>query len=317
VKILVTGGAGFQGSNLCRALIDRGDEVTILNTLSERSEQNLERFGLAAARVVWGSITDQEAVAKTVRGHDLVLHLAANIHVDESRERPGQYYQANVMGTLNVVEECRRNDIPLIHVSTCEVYGGSGQLITEDNPLNPQSPYAASKAGADRLVYAHAITYGQRVMILRPANVYGPGQRYGSRGAVIPIFVKRALADEPLIVYGDGSQRREVVYVDDLVQAYAKLCHLLANRRQYMPAVLNLGSGVTVSIRGLAEAVIDATGSSSPIYHHTARPGEVDAFRLDSSLARSYGIACQTGLRDGLAAYVEWFKIHELQEVLA
>jgi dTDP-glucose 4,6-dehydratase len=313
MKVLVTGGAGFQGSNLCRALLARGDQVTILNTYSERSQQNLERFDLQAATVVWGSITDAEIVAKTVRGHDLVMHLAANIHVDESRDKPGDYYRANVLGTLNVAEACREHDAPLFHVSTCEVYG-AGSSITEDYPLNPQSPYAASKAGADRLAYAHAVTYGQRVLIVRPSNVYGPGQRYGTRGAVIPIFVKRALAGQPLIIYGDGSQSREFVYVEDLAQGYADLARQLVRNTRRLPCVLNLGSGATVTIRGLAELVIEATGSTSTIRHTSPRPGEVDTFRLDSTLARSYGINCASSFGGGLVAYADWFRTHELQE---
>jgi dTDP-glucose 4,6-dehydratase len=313
MKVLVTGGAGFQGSNLCRALLDRGVQVTILNTYSERSRSNLERFDLRDATVVWGSITDAEIVAKTVRGHDLVMHLAANIHVDESRDKPGDYYRANVLGTLNVAEACREYDVPLFHVSTCEVYG-SGSRITEEHPLNPQSPYAASKAAADRLVYAHALTYGQRVLIVRPGNVYGPGQRYGTRGAVVPIFVKRALAGEPLIVYGDGLQRREFVYVADLVAAYLALSRMLLQRSQFVPPVLNLGSGYSGSIRMLAKIVVKATGSTSEIRHAPPRPGEVSAFRLDSTLARSYGINCASSFHGGLVAYVDWFRQHELQE---
>jgi dTDP-glucose 4,6-dehydratase len=268
---------------------------------------------------VWGSITDAEIVAKTVRGHDLVMHLAANIHVDESRDKPGDYYRANVLGTLNVAEACREHDVPLFHVSTCEVYGG-GSCITEAHALNPQSPYAASKAGADRLVYAHALTYKQRVLIVRPGNVYGPGQRYGTRGAVIPIFVKRALAGEPLVIYGDGSQSREFVYVEDLAKAYLDLLDawlesLKFLRCNYRAArVLNLGSGSTVTIRTLAGLVVEATENRSEIQHAPPRPGEVSAFRLDSTLARSYGVTFPTHFDDGLAKYIDWFRTHELQE---
>jgi dTDP-glucose 4,6-dehydratase len=326
MKVLVTGGAGFQGSNLCRALLDRGDCVTILNTLSDRSERNLQAFGLQAARIVWGSITDTEAVHKAVRGHGLVFHLAANIHVDESRERPNGYYQTNVLGTLNVAEECRRNRIPLLHVSTCEVYGGclacrrcrdgDVRAVTEDCPLTPQSPYAASKAAADRLVYAHSLTYKMPVLILRPGNVFGPGQRHGTRGAVIPIFVQRALTDLPLYIYGDGEQRRDFIYVDDLVASYL---HLASNFREQCqehtwrgPVVFNLGSGESVSIRELAKSVVRIINPlGGVIRHREARPGEVADFPLCSVRALQAGVPKPRAFEHGLIDYIAWFRKHE------
>jgi len=317
MNILITGGAGFQGSNLARALLDRGDRVTILSTLSEQSRRNVERFGLDDATIVWGSITDPDAVEKTVRDHDLVFHLAANVHVDESIQHPRKYYTTNVLGTYNVVEQCRRQDVPLIHVATCEVYGGCDlcpktafcdHLIDETCPLKPQSPYAASKAAADLLAFSHAVTYGQRVLILRPGNIFGPGQRSGSRGAVVPIFVRAALRGEPITIHGDGSQARDFVYVKDLVRAYL----FLADRflAADLPPIVNIGTGEDVSVQQIADKTVELTGSKSPIVHTDDRPGQVSTFRLDSYQLLSLGFRFEWSFR-GLADYIEWYRKHE------
>ena len=317
MRILVTGGAGFQGSNLCRALLARGDEVTILNTYSLRSRLNLERFGLGAATVVWGSVTDPDVVAKTARDHGLVVHLAANIHVDESRGKPEAYYRTNVLGTLNVAEACRQYDVPLLHVSTCEVYGGClwcpepcSQAITERCPLKPQSPYAASKAAGDLLIQAHAVTYGLRAVVVRPGNVFGPGQRHGSRGAVVPIFVDRALRGEPLVINGDGSQKRDFVPVAYLVEAYLFLIGRLSCLKT--PLVVNVGTGHARTILDLARTIRELTGGKCQILHKHPRPGEVSSFRLDSSRLARLGFRRPVPSAMDLEKYIAWFRAHEV-----
>lgn len=322
MKILITGGCGFQGANLTRAMLDRGDRVTILSTFSDRSQQNIERFGLQDATVVWGSITDTDSVEKVVRDHDLVFHLAANIHVDESIAEPLKYYTTNVLGTYNVVEHCRRERIPLIHIATCEVYGGcdlcdrpngpSGcrQVIRESCPLKPQSPYAASKAGADLLAFAHRVTYDQRILILRPGNIYGPGQRYGTRGAVIPIFVGKALRGDPLTIHGDGSQGRDFIYVKDLVRAYLLLAERFLRDEIHHP-VVNIGTGHDISVAKIAQQVIAMTGNRSAIVCGPERPGKVQTFRLDNTILDELGFEFAYTFEQGLQEYIAWFKDHE------
>lgn len=313
MRVCITGGAGFQGSTLSRALLARGDEVTILSTLSKASISNLAHFDLNAAKKVWGSVTDAELVHKTVREHDLVFHLAGNIHVDESRERPAGYFETNVTGTFNVAEECRQQGIPLFHVSTCEVYGGCDHcgdyaecdnLIDETCSLKPQSPYAASKAGGDCLVHSYGHAYGLPVLVVRPSNVFGSGQRAGVRGAVIPRFLALAKAGKPLTVYGDGSQGRDFLYIKDLIQAYLFLIdEFMAGKFGSAPAVFNLGTGFDVTVHRVAELIIELTGSSSEIIMGKPRPGEVTTFRLDS---RKFlrGFAWQVSFREALEDYV-------------
>ena len=179
MRILITGGAGFQGSHLAERCIELGHQVTVLNTISEEAMANIapftERFS-----IVWGSVTDQEVMRKTVRGQDVVIHLAARIHVDQSVQAPGSFLDVNVMGTYNILEALRVYGGRLIYSSSCEVYGAVGsQPATETSDLRPHSPYAASKAAADRLCYSYWKTYGTNVTIVRPCNIYGPRQKGG------------------------------------------------------------------------------------------------------------------------------------------
>ena len=163
--------------------------------------------------IVWGSVTDSEIVEKTVRDQDVVFHLAARINVDESIKAPRSFLEVNVFGTYNVLEAVRRHECRLIHASTCEVYGESDtNLAAESHSLEPHSPYAASKAGADRLCFAYWRTYQTEVTIVRPCNIFGPGQKSGVGGALIPIFVERGLSNQPLLVFGTGEQRREYMF---------------------------------------------------------------------------------------------------------
>lgn len=315
IRVLVTGGLGFQGSNLSAALLAEGYHVTIFSTPSERSEQNIKRFDLEGAHIVWGSITDRDAVEKVVRDHDLIFHLAANIHVGESIDSAEKYYTTNVLGSYNVVEHCRRQRIPLIFVATCEVYGGCDlcsrekcdHSIRESCPMKPQSPYAASKAGAELLAFASAITYNQRILILRPANIYGPGQRYGARGAVIPIFVHRALAGKSIHIYGDGTQSREFVYIGDLVKAYLFLMRRFLSGA-LRDRVINVTNGEAVTINDIAHQIITETHSASDISHEESRPGEVKTFHLNGDILQHLGFRFGWKFEDGLRRYIQWFR---------
>jgi dTDP-glucose 4,6-dehydratase len=277
-----------------------GHEVTGLNTWSSESQYNAEHTSYS--RCVWGSVTDSEVVFKTVRGHDLVFHLAANIHVDESRHSPKMYFDSNVFGTFNVVEACLRHGASIVYASSCEVYGGSRQPIFEDFPMRPKSPYAASKAGGDALVYAHATTYGIPTAILRPANVFGPRQRSGSRGALIPIFVEKALRGEPLTIYGDGNQKRSFLYVKDLVKAYL---FVMKRLQKDWPDIYNISSHQQLSVNDVAEAILELTGGKSSIIHGPARPGEVAAFHLDSSKLHGRGYSSDYAFHKGLTEYIQ------------
>ena len=300
MRVLVTGGAGFQGSHLVERLLGDDHEITILNTFSESAERNIDPFARRIA-AVWGSVTDREIVEKTVRGQDAVIHLAARISVDESIHDPSSYLSVNVMGTYNVLEALRRSRARLIYSSSCEVYGDSaGAAADERSELRPHSPYAASKAAADRLCFAYRKTYDVQTTIVRPSNIYGPRQRGGKGGAVIPIFVERALAGNALVVFGTGLQRREYMHVDDVVAGYA----LVLERDDVGGEVINLGTGETPSIKEIAAFI--ATELGVEVEDGPPRPGEVSGFTLDTAKATKLGFAPRVPFWEGLTRYIEW-----------
>lgn len=306
MKIVITGGAGFQGSHLAEALLKGGHEVTIINTFTEEKLRNIESFQ-DRVRVVYGSITDPVLVEKTLRGHDVVFHLAANINVDQSLKDPKSFIDVNVMGTFNILEQVRANSMRMIHASTCEVYGDGhdlkdGELLDETAELKPNSPYAASKAAADRLCYAYYKSYGVNVTIVRPFNIYGERQKNGTFGALIPILVKKAMIGEKLTVFGDGSATRDYLHVSDLVRAY----ELVLNTSGLEGKSINFGSGVNTSVKDIAQYIGKHFGAE--VKHGPARPGEVTRFPADIRYAESLGFKPEVGIWEGIDKYIAWAK---------
>lgn len=280
MKILITGGLGFQGSHLVERLLSLGHQITVLNTLSEESEKNGASFK-DRVRLVLGSVTDKELVDKTVRDHELVFHLAARINVDESIRNPFDHISVNIVGTYNILEAVRKYNVRLIYISSCESYGGRDYPIIETEELRPQSPYAASKASADRLVYSYSVTYKIKSVIVRPFNIFGPRQKEGAGGAVIPIFIDKAMRGEPLIIFGDGKQGRDYLYIKDLIDAYSLI---ISNFDKLVGEVINLGTGKLTSIKSIAEYISSKFGNK--IEYEKARSGEVSGFICDYSKAK-------------------------------
>ena len=298
MRILITGGAGFQGSHLAEKWAGDGHEVTILNTYSAEADNNIAELSHNVV-VVWGSVTDREIVEKTVRGQDVVAHLAASINVDESLVRPISYLDVNVGGTVNVLEAIRATGARLIYASSCEVYGHAlTSPVAEHAELRPYSPYAASKAAADRMCFAYCHSFGIDATIVRPSNVYGNRQKSGRSGAVVARFARLAMASEDLTVYGSGEQRREYINVQDLVSAYDLILH----RTDLTGLSLNVGTGDTPSIMEIARFVSRNFGVS--VRNGPARPGEVPGFELDSSLIKGFGFQAKIGFWDGMAEYL-------------
>lgn len=306
MKILITGGAGFQGSHLSEFLLSEGHDVTVLNTYSKEIEPNIAVIG-SRARVIYGSITDRTIVDKSIRGQDVVFHLAANVNVDQSLKDPLSFLEVNVMGTHNVLEAVRENHVRMIYASTCEVYGDGhtlkdGELLDETAELSPNSPYAASKAAADRWCNAYHKSFGVNVTIVRPFNIYGERQKSGTFGALIPILVRKALKGETLTVYGEGTATRDYLNIDDLVSAY----NLVLHHPELSGKAINFASGVNTSVKDIAEYIAKAFGAN--IEFGPARPGEVSRFPADISLAKSIGFAPEVGIWEGIDRYIAWAK---------
>lgn len=300
-KILITGGAGFQGSHLVEHFLNLGYDVTTLNTFSEKSEKNIS-YLKKKPKIVWGSVTDPEIVNKTVEGHDIILHLAAHINVDESIKDPGFTFKANIEGTYNVLEAVRKNKNRLIYTSTCEVYGApvGKRLIDETTELRPHSPYAASKAAADRLAFSYFKTYGLDISIIRPFNVFGPRQGEDEFGALIPISVKRAIEGKSLQIFGKGQQTRDYMYIDDVVQAY----DLIVKLENTAGEVYNFGTGVETSVKEIVEYIAKKFGVG--VEYTEARPGEVTNFCADITKVKKLGFEPKVNIWEGIDKYISW-----------
>lgn len=305
--VLITGGLGFQGFHLAVRLASEGRAVTVLNTPSQRALDAAQRLGLGI-RVVWGSVTDVELLDKLVPTVDAVVHMAAWTSVDVSLERPWPYFEANVRGTVTLLNALRDRSLGTIRVliaSSCEVYGSqvlTSVLQRETDEHRPRSPYAASKSAADRFAYAFARAYDLQLTILRPCNVYGPWQRTGATGAVLPTMTQAALCGYPLMVTGDGSQQREFLHVDDVVEAY----RFLLDREPDAPGeAFNVGSGHLCSIRQLADIVVTRFDlPASRILHSPARPADASRFCLDTGKLHATG--WKPRVTDGFSSYWEW-----------
>jgi dTDP-glucose 4,6-dehydratase len=305
MNIMVTGGAGFQGSHLVESLLRDGHHVSVLNTPSEAARRNLRAVrDHAELDLVWGSIPDREIVEKTARGCEVVFHLAAHINVDTSLKAPREAVEVNAVGTANVLKATLDEKARLIHASTCEVYGTAQRLpMDEDHPLNPHSPYAAAKAAADRLVYAYHKSFGLDATIMRPFNTFGPRQKTGVGGAVIPLFIENAVAGKAPEINGSGDQTRDFLFVEDLVAAY----RLVFDTTGLGGEVINFGSGVETSINEVAEAVLGSLHSPLRPVHRNVRPGEVSRFVAGIRKARELGWAPRVPFRAGVARTVDWF----------
>jgi len=308
MKILITGGAGFQGSHLAESLLKKKHQVSILNTYSEIAVKNLSSIS-DKVNVIWGSVTDKETVEKSVRGHDVVFHLAARINVDESLQDPGAFVSVNVLGTYNVLEAVRKNGNRLILASSCEVYGDGhslkkGEKLSERAELKPNSPYAASKAAADRMAYSYFKSFGTDVTIVRPFNIYGERQKNGTFGALIPILVAKAMRGEDLTVFGDGSAERDYTHISDLVRAYEIV---LSQHEAMRGKTINFANGESVSVKDIAAYVAKKFGVN--IINGPVRPGEVQRFPADITLAKSFGYAPKVDVWNGIERYIKWAKL--------
>jgi dTDP-glucose 4,6-dehydratase len=305
--VLVTGGAGFIGSHLVDALLERGARVTVLDKLTYAGTlANLDthadddRFSF-----VRGDVTDPDAVAPLVHEADRVIHAAAESHVDRSIDRSREFVTTNVLGTQTMLEACRATRTPILFVNTDEVYGAGAEGTTfgEDDPLRPRNPYAASKAGAELLCRAYVETYGVAVTVVRGTNAFGPRQ---FPEKAIPVFALAALDGRPLPVYGRGEQRREWLFVGDWVRA----C-LVALDRGEPGGVYNIGSGTEIGNLELAERVCALAGADASLIASVEdRPGHDFRYGLDDARLRAIGWKPAVAFDDALAATVRWYAEH-------
>ncbi|MCK4522401.1 MAG: NAD-dependent epimerase/dehydratase family protein [Nanoarchaeota archaeon] len=289
-NILITGNKGFIGSHLMKQL---GNEVMGIDNNFHPSKNKVES--------IIGDIRNKELVDELVQKVDVVFHLAAVIHVDYSIKYPADTLDVNIGGTLNILEACRKYNKKLIFASSSEVYGSSqAEYMNEEHLLDCQSPYAATKVAGDRLCKSYMDTYGMDISILRNFNTFGEWQNDGSYGGVIAIFTRQALAGKPITVFGDGSQERDYMHINDAIRGYV----LAAS----MKGVLNIGTGKTVSVLEIAKMIKEITESKSEIVFLGERAGEVQRLCADISKAKKLGFEPRTDFKKNLIDYVNWYK---------
>ncbi|CAN5652791.1 SDR family oxidoreductase [soil metagenome] len=304
MKVLVTGGAGFIGSNLVRLLRGEGHAVSVLDDLSTGYESNLEPF--RDVRFVRGDVRDQSAVADAAAGAEVIFHLAASVGNARAIDNPIADSETNVIGTLRVLEAARRLGVrKVVYSSSAGVFGELRHLpIREDHPIEPDTPYGASKLAGEKHSLAYSRLHGLEAVCLRYFNVYGVNQRYDAYGNVIPIFVQRLLAGEMLTVFGDGEQTRDFINVEDVIQA-----NYLAGVNRGLSGVFNLGSGEAVTINRLIALLTAASGITPSVEHGPPRKGDVRDSLADITAARErLGFVPAVRLEDGLHAYIEWMR---------
>jgi len=308
-RVLVTGGAGFIGSHLVDALVQKGSGVLVLDDFSTGRAANL-----ASSRdridVVEGDVRDLELLRQAVRGVEVVFHLAAVSSVVPSVEDPLTCHAVNVGGTLNVLTAARDAKVRrVVSFSSAAVYGADPRLPkTEDMNVSPLSPYAASKAAGELYCRVFSTLYHLETVCLRPFNVYGPRQNPASEySGVVSRFVERLLAGDPPVIEGDGEQSRDFVFVDDIVAA----CLLAAEAPGVGGRVFNVGSGRATTINDLARLLAKAVapGKAIPPVYREARPGDVRLSLASIDEARRrLGYAPSVELADGLARTAEWLR---------
>ena len=306
--VLVTGGAGFIGSHLVDLLLARPDaRVTVLDKLTYAgSLENLaEHEGDERFRFVRGDITDAGVVGALVAEVDRVIHAAAESFVDRSISDPQGFIVTNVLGTQVVLDACRETRAPLLAVSTDEVYGSGAHdgLFSEDSPLRPRNPYAASKAAADLLCRAYQVTYGGPVTVVRGTNAYGPRQHPEK---AIPVYTLAALDGLPLPVYGEGTQRREWLHVRD----WAAGCLAVFDRGE-AGGVYNIGGGFELSNLELAERVCVLAGAPTSLISLVPdRPGHDFRYGVAWDRLGALGWSPAITFDDGSAETVAWYRDH-------
>lgn len=306
MNVLVTGGAGFIGHHLVRALVARGDDVVVFDDFSTGRRDRVMDAG--ASRIVEGDIRDGPALAAALKGREIVFHEAAIASVAQSMADPWTTNSVNVDGTICLILEAADAGVRrLVVASSAAVYGGNPELpSSESQRPDPQSPYATSKLATEHYVHNIGAIRGIETVALRYFNVFGPGQDPNAEyAAVVPRFIRAGLESDRPIVYGDGHQSRDFVFVDDVVAANL----LAAEPRTVGGLTANVGSGESCSLLELLGAVSDAVGRPLEPVFEGSRPGDVRHSRADTAVAADrLGFLPKVGLPEAIRRTVAWYR---------
>lgn len=314
-KIAVTGGAGFLGSHVVRLLLNKNYSVNVIDDFSNGKMMHLDALTAnPLLKVIRGDILNKQAVQEAFSDCECVIHLAV-LCLRESIKSPKRVIDVIVNGTLNCLEIARENNIELfLNCSSSEAYGTAQYTpMDEEHPLNPETPYAAGKVAQDMLVSSFGRTYGLPWTTIRPFNMYGSNSHWqGSRGELIPRMIVRILNRNPVVIFGDGSQTRDFLNVEDAARAII----ILMENKKCMDHQINVCSGVETSVRYIAEFICDYFGMNKQkfIQENPPRPGDVKRHLGDNSkIKEMFDFTPQTSLDEGLRKTITWFQSLQME----
>ena len=309
LRALVTGGSGFIGRGVVNEMLKDGHLVLVVDNLTNGRTKNIANFFNEPNFMdfVHGDINNSQLLADIFRNKfDICYHLAAGINVQDSIDDPAKTFENDTIGTFKVLEECRKNKVKLVFMSTCMVYDRAfnSEGIKETHPTKPASPYAGSKIAAEDMVFSYYYAYDMPIVIVRPFNTYGPFQKTGGEGGVVAIFIKNKLAGKDLIIYGDGTQTRDLLYVEDC----ARFVVTAGYSQSVEGEIINAGLGRDISINDLAMLI---GGNEQKIKHvpHIHPQSEIKKLLCNFQKAKNLlNWQPQTDLEEGIKKTEEWIK---------
>ncbi|MEW9702560.1 SDR family NAD(P)-dependent oxidoreductase [Paenibacillus sp. SI8] len=309
MKALVTGGAGFIGRWVVKRLLEDGHSVWVLDDLSNGEETNINEFRAHPGfkQFLKGDIKDEGTLEQLFDNKfDICYHLGASINVQDSIDDPRTTFNNDTLGTFYVLEQCRKHQVKIVFMSTCMVYDRclDETGITETHPIKPASPYAGAKIAAENMVLSYFYAYDLPAVVVRPFNTYGPFQKFGGEGGVVAIFIKKKLKGETLHIYGEGTQTRDLLFVDDCARFVVEAGY----SNKVDGHIVNAGLGHDISVNDLAKLIVK---DESRIEHveHIHPQSEIQKLLCNSSKAKQLlGWEPKTSLEDGLKLTEEWIK---------
>ena len=316
MTVLATGGAGFIGRWVVKNLLSKEKNVVVIDNLDNGSKENLDEFKNHPnfKELVINDIKNKDVIEKLFYKYkfSICIHMAAQINVQESIDNPKKYFENNVVGTYNILENARKFNTKVILIGTCMVYdlADSNKAISETHKVKPTSPYAGSKLAAEELALSYYYGYNLPVVILRPFNTYGPFQKTNMEGGVVSIFIKRKLNNEKLLVFGDGTQTRDFLYVEDCANFIVKA----AEYRKCIGEIINAGTGKDISINDLAKMIIKNENQIEYVEHHHPQ-SEIMKLKCNNSKAkRLLNWEPKTSLEEGILILENWIKNNRVKK---